>query len=88
MSCFTKITAYQENAENGGFPACSDLFGPQVGLVPLVCTWSVYHMEARNNKELRPFLCVRKIGPELTSMPILLHFVYGVPPQHGLLSSV
>ena len=29
-----------------------------------------------------------KIGPELTSMPIFLYFVYGMPPQHGLVSGV
>ena len=29
-----------------------------------------------------PFF-VRKIDPELTTMPIFLHFVYGMPPQHG-----
>ena len=27
-------------------------------------------------------LCLRKIGTELTSMPIVLYFVYGMLPQH------
>ena len=31
---------------------------------------------------------VRKIGPELTSVPIFLYFVCGMPPQHGLTNSV
>ena len=30
------------------------------------------------------FVCVRKIGPELTSVPIFLYCVCGTPPQHGL----
>ena len=28
-------------------------------------------------------VCVRKIRPELTSVPIFLYFVCGSPPQHG-----
>ena len=32
--------------------------------------------------------CLRKIVPELTSVPISLYFVYGMPPQHGLMSGV
>ena len=32
--------------------------------------------------------CLRKMVPELTSVPILLYFVYGMPPQHGLMSGV
>uniref|UniRef100_A0A5F5PX68 cysteine--tRNA ligase n=1 Tax=Equus caballus TaxID=9796 RepID=A0A5F5PX68_HORSE len=32
------------------------------------------------------FLWGRKIGPELTSVPILLYFICGSPPQHGLMS--
>ena len=38
---------------------------------------------------LSMFFClflVRKIGPELTSVPIFLYFVYGSPPQPGLMS--
>ena len=31
---------------------------------------------------------VRKIVPELTSVPIFLYFVCGMPPQHGLMSCV
>ena len=31
---------------------------------------------------------MRKIVPELTFVPILLHFTCGMPPQHGLMSSV
>ena len=27
-------------------------------------------------------------GPELASVPIILYFVYGTPPQRGLVSSV
>ena len=34
------------------------------------------------------FRGVRKIGPELTSVPIFLYFVCGTPPQHGLISGV
>ena len=34
------------------------------------------------------FFLVRRIVPELTSMPILLCFVCGTPPQHGLMSGV
>ena len=30
------------------------------------------------------FFLVRKIGPELTYVPILLCVVCGMPPQHGL----
>ena len=30
--------------------------------------------------------CLRKIVPELTSVPIFLYFVCGTPPQHGLMS--
>ena len=33
-------------------------------------------------------VCVRKIGPELTSMPIFLYFVCGMLPQQGLMSDV
>ena len=36
---------------------------------------------------LPPF-CLRKSGPELTSIPTFLYFVCGLPPQHGLMSSV
>ena len=32
------------------------------------------------------FILARKIGPELTSAPIFLHFARGTPPQHGLMS--
>ena len=28
-------------------------------------------------------VCVRKISPELTSVPVFLYFVCGMPPQHG-----
>ena len=31
---------------------------------------------------------VKKIVPELTSMPIFLYFVCGMPPQHDLMSCV
>ena len=31
---------------------------------------------------------VRKIGPELTSVPVPLYFVCGMLPQHGLISGV
>ena len=31
---------------------------------------------------------VRKIGLELTSVPIFQYFVCGMPPQHGLMSGV
>ena len=31
---------------------------------------------------------VRKIGPELTSVPVFLYFVYRMLPQYGLMSSV
>ena len=34
------------------------------------------------------FFLVRKIGPELTSVPIFLYFVCGTLPQHGLMSSM
>ena len=34
------------------------------------------------------YLFVRKIVPELTSMPIFLYFVYEMLPQPGLMSSV
>ena len=33
-------------------------------------------------------VCVRKIVPELTSVSIFLYFVYGMLPQHGLMSGV
>ena len=29
---------------------------------------------------------MRKTGPELTSVPMFLYFVCGMPPQHGLMS--
>ena len=31
---------------------------------------------------------LRKIGPELTSVPIFLYFVCGTQSQHGLMSGV
>ena len=31
---------------------------------------------------------MRKIGPELTSVPIFLYFICGMLPQHGLMSGV
>ena len=34
------------------------------------------------------FFLVRNIGPELTSVPIFLYFVWGMLPQHGLMSGV
>ena len=34
------------------------------------------------------FVLVRKIGPELTSVPVFLCFVCGMPPQHGLMSGL
>ena len=33
-------------------------------------------------------VCVRKIGPELTPVPVFLYFACGTPAQHGLMSSV
>ena len=33
-------------------------------------------------------LLVRKIGPELTSVPIFLHFVCGMLLQHGFMTGV
>ena len=35
-----------------------------------------------------PSFCLRKIVPELTSVPIFLYFVCGSLPQHGLISAV
>ena len=32
--------------------------------------------------------CLRKIVPELTSVPVFLYFVCELPPQHGLMSGV
>ena len=32
--------------------------------------------------------CLRKIVPELTAVPIFLYFIFGMPLQHGLMSSV
>ena len=29
---------------------------------------------------------LRKIGPELTSVPNFFYFIYGMPPQQGLIS--
>ena len=29
------------------------------------------------------FFCLRKLSAELTSMPVLLYFVCGMPPRHG-----
>ena len=34
------------------------------------------------------FYLVRKIGRELTSVPVFFYFVCGTPPQHGLMSGV
>ena len=34
------------------------------------------------------FVLVRKIGPELTSVPFFLYFICGTPPQHGLMRGV
>ena len=34
------------------------------------------------------FWGVRKIGPELTLVPIFLNFVCGMPPQHSLMNGV
>ena len=31
---------------------------------------------------------VRKMGPELTSVPIFLYFICGMVPQHGLMSGM
>ena len=31
---------------------------------------------------------LRKTGPDLTSVPIFLYFICGMPPQHGLTSGV
>ena len=45
----------------------------------------VLDFPGENDKE-NFFVCVRKIGPELTSVPILLYFVCGTPPLHGLMS--
>ena len=40
-------------------------------------------------KEIYLFIfLVRKIVAELTSLPIFLYFVCGMPPQHGLMSGV
>ena len=43
------------------------------------------HMIRKHNHFL--ILLARKIGPELTSVPIFLYFVCGSWPQHGLMSS-
>ena len=34
------------------------------------------------------FFLVKKIGPQLTSVPVFLYFVCGMPPRHGLMSGV
>src|SRR3712207_7544723 len=35
-----------------------------------------------------PLFCLRNIVAELTSVPIFLYFIGGMPPQHGLTSGV
>ena len=42
------------------------------------------------SKHLLPILlfCLRKSGPDLTSVPMVLYFVCGMPPQHDLVSGV
>ena len=40
------------------------------------------------NSHCQSSFLLRKIGPELTSVPSFLHFLYvGHQPQHGLISS-
>ena len=34
------------------------------------------------------FFLLKKIGPELTSVPVFLYVVCGMLPQHGLMSGV
>ena len=64
-------------------------------LVYLALTSSSFESIASSNSDESKFLSldfiyffVRKIGPELTSVPIFLYFVWGMPPQHGLMSGV
>ena len=52
-----------------------------------VYTWDIVDIP-RDKLLLLLLFVVRKIGPELTSVAILLYFVRGMPPQHGLMSSV
>ena len=42
--------------------------------------WAVNHCQSS-------FFRLRKIVAELTSVPVFLYFVYGMPPEHGLMSS-
>ena len=52
----------------------------------MTCSFNTHKFQ----KNLKIHICflVRKIGLELTSVPIFLYFVCGMPPQHGLNSSV
>ena len=40
--------------------------------------WAYIHCQSSSFS-----FCLRKISPELTSVPIFPYFVCGMPPQHG-----
>uniref|UniRef100_A0A3Q2LPQ3 MOB kinase activator 3A n=1 Tax=Equus caballus TaxID=9796 RepID=A0A3Q2LPQ3_HORSE len=48
-----------------------------------ILSFSLPGGRARNGLFFVFFILVRKIGPELTSVPVFLYFVCGLPPQHG-----
>ena len=49
---------------------------------------NVYILLLRGINPMQAFFCVRKILAELTSVPIFLHFVRRMQPQHNLMSGV
>ena len=49
---------------------------------------SISMLRQTSFKLILSFFLVRQIGPEIISVPIFLYFVCGMPPQHGLMSSV
>ena len=48
-----------------------------------VCVWEEDSPWANIRCQSSSFFCLRKISPELKSVPILLYFVCGMPVQHG-----
>ena len=46
------------------------------------------HHSSSHTMVASPLAKQRKIGPELTSVPVSLNFVCGMLPQHGLMSGV
>ena len=73
-----KVTIYSQAGKKGPFCLSAGREG-----IPIECNKICF-----SRPRVFPSFLVRKIGPELTSVPIFPYFICGTPPHHGLMSGV